>query len=413
MGGASDVFQSLSWRWSGAKGLTADEMGAFGTRFRNALAEDSKTLFGGGLRSLWSGFWSWKDSVSRRFNEEKPAISERLVNFVNGAALGWTAKYHPVFSDRSRSKFKNMLGLDVNDTEQSELLEEAHRLRAQDLAVLGVQSAAGEASTALQEPEGPFAVWDKWPQCGDVMRHVRFQTCPNCWSHSTALITESRVCIKSGGRFVGRDAWLSQSYIAACRLDGRDYCNAAGGTLGYRTVTQWGVPTGASDGQGNADKQASTCYPQIPAHLSGIQCPASCEEGTKYPRDIQRDTFFLTYQGPRALHPGSDLTQVLAKRALMEGGPIMVGFTAHADLQAYTGGIYRPAQTTENYSLGGHAVTAMGFGPGYYLCTNSWGDWWGDKGTFMIATDFINIGYYIPGQLDYGKFGRFPLPVPR
>jgi len=244
------------------------------------------------------------------------------------------------------------------------------------------------------------------------MKHVRFQTCPNCWSHSTALITESRVCIKLGGGFGGRDAWLSQSYIAACRVDSGYYCRSGGGTLGFSTVSQWGVPTGASDNRGNADPAARTCFPQVPPKLSSVACPATCATEVEYPRDLRHDTFYMRYEGSRTLLPGDDLTQMLAKRSLLEEGPIMIGFHAFQDLLAYSSGIYTPLNSPDNRPMGGHAVTAMGFGPGYYLCTNSWGANWGMQGTFMIATPSIDIGYYLPGTMEYGKYKTFPVPVP-
>ena len=38
--------------------------------------------------------------------------------------------------------------------------------------------------------------------------------------------------------------------------------------------------------------------------------------------------------------------------------------------------------------LGGHAIKIIGWGNDngidYWLCVNSWGDSWGDKGTFKI-----------------------------
>ena len=56
------------------------------------------------------------------------------------------------------------------------------------------------ASQAFAEE---FDVREYWPECKPITTHVRYQTCNNCWSHATALITESRLCIQSRGKCFG------------------------------------------------------------------------------------------------------------------------------------------------------------------------------------------------------------------
>jgi len=409
--GAADVFDILLATTPGTQAFSMDELQAFKTRFKNELIEDAKKVQGN--KFVWDRFSTWKFLVSSSFKDMKPGIPQALVDFIQASSsnLSWTAKYDPKMVHTSVSEAKGKLGLESSEEEKAELLESLN-LQMEDLLELGVNSSLGRHGQQRQEPTGPFDVREQWPECREVMGHVRFQDCNNCWSHSTALITESRVCIILKGGFKGRDAWLSQSYVAACRPDGRNYCAGGAGTLGFKTVSMWGMPTGASDKRGNADPEAKTCYPQIPARLNGISCPASCSQDEDYPRDLSHDTFFAMYDNPRAFHPSSSAVHYLVKTEIMQEGPVMMGFTAYMDLQAYQSGIYRPAKTPENLSLGGHAVTVMGFGPGYYLCTNSWGDNWGENGTFKIAVEAVNIGFYLPGKLSIGKYGRFPMPVP-
>jgi len=408
VGNSLDVFDVLQRSRTANEVFSLDELQAFRTRFKLSLTEESKKIYG--HRFIWDRFRAWKHLVTTCFDSMRPGISEALVRYVNenNATLGWNATYDSSMMDISVEDFQKILGLESSEEEKAEL-NQSRYTKLEDL--VETDALESDAVHRREGPSGPYDARQHWPQCQDVMRHVRFQTCPNCWSHSTALITESRICIKLGGKFKGRDAWLSQSYVAACRTDGRSYCQGGAGTLGFKTVTQWGLPTGASDSKGNADPEAKTCYPQIPSGLAKVNCPASCGR-SEYPRDLQHDTFFASYSNPRAFHPQSDIVHLLVKRELMEEGPVMMGFRAYQDLQAYRSGIYRPAKTKKNRSLGGHAVTVMGFGPGYWLCTNSWGDKWGMEGTFNIAVEAVDIGFYLPGKLEYGKYGRFPLPVP-
>lgn len=58
------------------------------------------------------------------------------------------------------------------------------------------------------------------------------------------------------------------------------------------------------------------------------------------------------------------------------------GFTVYEDFMSYSGGVYKH---TSGAQLGGHAVKIVGWGDGYWICANSWGPSWGEKGFFNIA----------------------------
>ena len=64
------------------------------------------------------------------------------------------------------------------------------------------------------------------------------------------------------------------------------------------------------------------------------------------------------------------------------------GFTVYSDFMNYESGIY---VHTTGFVEGGHAVKMLGWGYDeesgldYWLCANSWGEGWGEKGTFKIA----------------------------
>lgn len=383
---ANRLFQALRESSAVNEPLSDEELQAYHQRFQDVLTGSSKGFVS--RASVSEKYSAWRRLVSRSFSTMRPVVSRALVDEINQADLGWKASFDPDLPRVSVAHAAGRLGLLTGPEEERAILDETRRNTARDMKEIGNS----------KEPEGPFDVREHWPQCKEVSSHVRFQTCNNCWSHSTALVSESRLCIASDGRFKGRGAWLSQSFIATCRPDGQDYCAGASGMLGFTTVNVWGVPTGGPDFRGNAQKDITTCYPQIEPYQGSPGCPNSCSPYSNYPRKLQQDLFQLRYQ-PRALHPRAPQTLFLVKKSLMEEGPILIGLNAYQDLYAYQSGIYRPSNLPSNKKVGGHAVTGMGFGPGYILCVNSWGASWGLEGAFQVAPEAIDFGYFLPGKL--------------
>jgi C1A family cysteine protease len=88
------------------------------------------------------------------------------------------------------------------------------------------------------------------------------------------------------------------------------------------------------------------------------------------------------------------------KESLVSGFPVVMGIEIYSSFEssevARTGIVPMPNRDRE-YSLGGHAVLAMGYtvinGIEYIICRNSWGSAWGDKGYFYLPMAFI--GRYV------------------
>lgn len=89
----------------------------------------------------------------------------------------------------------------------------------------------------------------------------------------------------------------------------------------------------------------------------------------------------------------------LIRLALSEGLVVVFGFNVYQSFMSIgtTGIMPMPARNSSNIIteslLGGHAVVIVGYlkinGKNYYICRNSWSDWWGDKGYFYMPEDFI------------------------
>jgi hypothetical protein len=65
-------------------------------------------------------------------------------------------------------------------------------------------------------------------------------------------------------------------------------------------------------------------------------------------------------------------------------GPMIGAFSVYADFYAYSSGVY--SQVTGE-QLGGHCVEVIGYDDylGCWICKNSWGTAWGERGFFRIA----------------------------
>lgn len=96
----------------------------------------------------------------------------------------------------------------------------------------------------------------------------------------------------------------------------------------------------------------------------------------------------LTYK--RVLRSVTDMQTVLAS-----GLPFVIGFTVYdsfeSDATNKTGVMTMPAPTES--VLGGHAVLVVGYttrnGAPYWICRNSWGTGWGDKGYFYMPQQYL------------------------
>ncbi|NRF91514.1 C1 family peptidase [Paenibacillus frigoriresistens] len=93
-------------------------------------------------------------------------------------------------------------------------------------------------------------------------------------------------------------------------------------------------------------------------------------------------------------------TPAQLKESLASGYPVVMGVEIYQSFESEAvakNGIVPFPDREKEYSLGGHAVLAMGYkwidGTEYIICRNSWGPDWGDKGYFYLPMKFI--GYFV------------------
>ena len=72
--------------------------------------------------------------------------------------------------------------------------------------------------------------------------------------------------------------------------------------------------------------------------------------------------------------------------------PIIFGFTVYSSFMAASNGIIPVPDTTTETLEGGHCTCIIGFDDSnqWFICANSWGTDWGDKGYFYMPYAYIN-----------------------
>ncbi len=115
------------------------------------------------------------------------------------------------------------------------------------------------------------------------------------------------------------------------------------------------------------------CYPYDLWHGQEGACP-------------DRDKRIIKITGWRTIFSSSQAKEWISIR-----GPIMSGMTVYDDFFNYQKGVYKSAYG--GYA-GDHAICIVGYDDpgGYWICKNSWGPAWGEKGWFKIAYGDCGIG---------------------
>jgi len=123
------------------------------------------------------------------------------------------------------------------------------------------------------------------------------------------------------------------------------------------------------------------CYPYVSGDGSEPPCADSCKNGDPWVKNRCKENSVVEVE-----------TADEIKDQLMTHGPMETGFMVFEDFMAYKSGIY---VYTKGEPLGGHAVKMLGWGKEgdveYWICANSWGEVWGDKGIFKIKFGEVNI----------------------
>jgi len=194
--------------------------------------------------------------------------------------------------------------------------------------------------------------------------------CGSCWAFGALGGLES--CFKIWRDTPDKDIDFSEQYILSC---------SPGSCSGWylQSTLSWIKHNGVI---------LEECMPYQANDT--IPCELKCD-------DWRDNLFGITdYQ---KVHRGN-ITAI--KEALLTYGPLPATMRVYTDFYPdWNGGVYQ--QSSEELVFG-HVITIVGFddtwrdaGKGYWICKNSWGPNWGEKGWFRIAygeCDIENSVYY-------------------
>jgi len=245
-----------------------------------------------------------------------------------------------------------------------------------------------------------FDARDAWPECEDVIGKIHNQgRCGSCWVFGALGSLDSRLCIKTNASFSGDLAMLSRGFGASCTVSS-DGCMGGWEYYVFEYIEEHaGIPSTACvpyfAGEDYADHWSSS--------MPAPSCPDSCD--ARYTRAMPEDMFKPLGIGAYKLVTEPDEKGLLDMRAaIYEGGTIPFGIYANGEFMGYSSGIF---DSCLGYSAN-HAVQAIGWGVGYILGQNSWGDDWGDAGRFKIAPCVVT-DFTVPGDITEEDY---PLPIP-
>ncbi|XP_063927427.1 cathepsin B-like cysteine proteinase 4 [Zophobas morio] len=221
---------------------------------------------------------------------------------------------------------------------------------------------------------------EKWPQCKDIINHIRDQgNCAGSWAAITASVFSDRICIGSEGETkVHISAESILDCCNECMLTMDRPCDGGFPYLAWHHIQEYGAVTGGELDSGEG------CQPYSEAHFRGdaSPCTKSCTN-RKYDKTYTNDTYF-----PELIYL-LDESQDQIQKEIMDHGPVMGLMEINEDLAFYKKGLYHP---TCGESLGYQAFKIVGWGLRddeleYWLVANCWGPKWGDSGFFKVWKD--------------------------
>jgi cathepsin B len=201
---------------------------------------------------------------------------------------------------------------------------------------------------------GAFDSRTKWPTCVHPIRDQA--SCGSCWAFGASEALSDRFCIAGGVNTV-----LSPQDMVSC--DSSDMgCNGGYLNKAWSYLTTTGIVTDA-------------CMPYSSGKGVTGKCSTSCTGSGTYKKYQCKSGSVVTARSASAIQSN-----------IQASGPMETQFNVYSDFMNYAGGVY---QHKSGSLEGGHAIKILGWGTegglNYWICANSWGTGWGEKGFFRIA----------------------------
>jgi len=304
-------------------------------------------------------------------------LTDEHVDYINNLKTTWRAGHN--FKGLKVEQLKRLLGVEI-PIEENKVNSDAEN----------------KYNIGIMKLPDSFDSTKQWPDCADVINHVRDQgSCGSCWAVAAAGAITDRVCIASGGK---NKTLLSAQEMTSCCTScfNTEGCQGGFPLAAFRFWAKEGLPTG---GDFN-DKDTCAPYLVEPCehHVEGKR--PKCGDIVSTPKCTRKCTNNVPENRSfgKLIHQSNPWPAEI-KTEIMKRGPVEAAFTVYDDFFLYKEGIY---QVTENAKpLGGHAVVLYGWGTDnetktqYWLAKNSWNTDWGNNGFFKIKMREAGIDSYV------------------
>ena len=247
----------------------------------------------------------------------------------------------------------------------------------------------------------------KHEKCGEFISSVRNQgKCETCWAVAPLKAIASSLCMVTGGSVKkhlspqhmrtccnSKNLALSALGIDPCTSD---HCNAAGyPSRAYDFFRKNGVVTGSDANNDLSFLYGSGCqrYPVQGSALTHLTVDAN-DNTLSTCQNTCTSNPVLNFASHKIGGTPGTISQIWytpdnanVKRHIMLYGPMTLTFEVFDSFMSYTGGIYSQDDTTLK-SVGWHTMVVIGWGQengvDYWLCANSYGEFWGESGFIKI-----------------------------
>ena len=299
---------------------------------------------------------------SKYLSTEYLSQQKNIVERINSLNTTWKAELYPL-------DVRPLLGVPINFQTKS-FSKERLSIPARNI-------------TPIKDLPENFDLRKEYPYCNSLFEIRDQANCGSCWAVASVETMSDRHCIISKG--AQKPILSASAVISCCSLCGK----GCSGGLPYEAFIYWlgaGIPTGGEYGDPHTclpyflpkcnHKINDTGLPDCPPTATEPICNKTCQDG--YEKNFNDDRYFAseyyTVKGEEEL-----------KTEIFERGSIEANFLVYEDFVNYKEGVY---QHVEGGLLGGHAIKIIGWGVEngvkYWLCVNSWNEFWGDNGTFKI-----------------------------
>jgi cathepsin B len=273
--------------------------------------------------------------------------------------------------------------------------------------IKGLMGTRRDSSRARTLPQRKVAVPDSlpssfdsraaWPECTSIA-HIRDQSaCGSCWAFGCVEAASDRICIATKG---AEQPYLSATNLLSCSTNGgSDGCDGGEPDYAWQYLRDTGIVTGGDYGDYTkcqmypfpqcAHHEPNSHYPDCPAdEYNTPQCVSVCDKNSTFNGTYESDL----HRFATAYSISKDVDEI--RTEILNHGPVEASFDVYEDFLTYKSGVYTH-QTGD--LIGGHAVRIIGWGTlnnvDYWLVANSWNEYWGDNGLFMIKRGVDECGF--------------------